>query len=144
MTFYNNIFLGTTSPQHNFVGRHYVRNLCPTGLVRSDRAVLQTLYRTRGEELLKNQQGWKDNSSDLDTWFGVALNGEERVVTLELGGTNRRFRVGKRDDLIYVRGNKPMPVSYFQIRPFPSHARESSGTRYCGPPHLHETDTFRN
>lgn len=54
----------------------------------TDREVLTTLYNATGGPNWKNSAGWDTNADDLSDWYGVEVNGENRVVGLRLYSNN--------------------------------------------------------
>ncbi|CAM9384351.1 unnamed protein product, partial [Ectocarpus sp. 8 AP-2014] len=63
------------------------------GSAEADREVLLHFFRTTGGELWTHQDGWAENADDLDSWYGVTINAEGRVVKLEVHGERDRFDI---------------------------------------------------
>ena len=66
-----------------------------TGLecvARDDRAVLETVYRSLDGPNWKRTEGWLTNAP-LGAWDRVRVDGEGRVVALQLGSNNLSGRI---------------------------------------------------
>lgn len=53
--------------------------------LRTERAALETLYRVTGGESWTDNTNWLSDAA-LKDWYGVGLNGDDRVAQLRLGG----------------------------------------------------------
>lgn len=61
-----------------------------SGSAQTDREVLLSVYRNLGGRSWTHREGWAENADDLGRWFGVTVDGEGRVVKLELQGKNEQ------------------------------------------------------
>ena len=61
-----------------------------SGSAQTDREVLLIVYRSSGGQSWTHREGWAENADDLGRWFGVTVDGEDRVVKLELQGNNQQ------------------------------------------------------
>ena len=88
----NLITIEVTPSDARLLKQTYTVEVFGEGSAATDRAALMALYESTGGSGWTNNDGW-DSAQGLSTWFGVAVNGNGRVVGLDLADNNLRGTV---------------------------------------------------
>ena len=83
----NLITIEVTPSDARLLKQTYTVEVFGEGSAQSDRAALIALYESTGGSGWTNNEHW-DSTEPLDTWFGVTLLGNGRVLELSLPGNN--------------------------------------------------------
>ena len=85
----NEITIEVTPADARLLRQTYTVQVFREGSVESDRAALVALYKSTGGASWTDKTNW-DSAEPLDTWFGVTLLGNDRVMGLSLPDNNLR------------------------------------------------------